>query len=124
MGDGADRLEYQEIRMQEELAKKKHPRDMLNSAQRRWFFTFGSNHIGGLDGYVMMENMTYDEARQLMIEMVGVKWCGQYTQKDWEEGTWGPNMKCIRVLTRDDLPGDLRWPALRKNKTLGELMER
>lgn len=43
-----------------------------------WMFTFGSGHLLGSDGAVLMHEMTYGEARQFIMSMIGTKWAFQY----------------------------------------------
>lgn len=77
-----------------------------------WYFTFGSGHLPGTDGYVVCHDMTYSEARVLMVTMVGDKFCTQYNEKAWKELKkelkWRRPVRCVRILDRSDLPGHMR----------------
>lgn len=75
-----------------------------------WIFTFGSNHLLGLNRCVIMQSMTYEEARMFMVDMVGPKWSMQYDLAHFkkESAYYFSKMTTKLEFTRDNLPGDLR----------------
>jgi len=47
-----------------------------------WWFTFGFAHAHP-NGYVVVEDATGDEARELMTHVYGREWGFQYDAHDW-----------------------------------------
>ena len=54
-----------------------------------WIFTFGTGQEHG--GHYVKIYGTHNEARNKMIERYGVKWCWQYSSKEWEDIKNDPN---------------------------------
>ena len=55
-----------------------------------------------------MSNMTYDEARNFLYDMVGPKWAFQYEEDVYEELLDYGKLVVFRHFTRKDLPGAFR----------------
>ena len=59
------------------------------SAEKRdWAFTFGTGHALK-HYYVVMRNMTFQQANKRMLQIFGRDWSWQYRLEDWEKHTHG-----------------------------------
>lgn len=47
-----------------------------------WYFTFGVGHSNA-GRYFVVEDATFDEARQRMLDNFGREWAFQYNEDDW-----------------------------------------
>lgn len=76
-------------------------------SRKSWLFTFGSSHLLGAHGCVIMNDMSNTEARMYLTSMVGDKWAFQY-ELDYAPThiVWSRRL----FFARDTLPGDLRDP--------------
>ena len=56
---------------------------MSSEKKQIWRFTFGSGQYN--ESYCQPIFGTLESARVKMISMYGLKWCMQYSEKEWED---------------------------------------
>lgn len=72
-----------------------------------WIFTFGQGEEYGANrGKAVKIAGTYKEAREIMFEKYGNKWCGQYSEKEWNEWAekkpwYVPLEEIVRVIENE-----------------------
>jgi len=49
-----------------------------------WYFTFMIKQTKLKDRFVKFENMTYEEAREKMVEAIGDQFAFQYSEEKWK----------------------------------------
>ena len=64
----------------------------------RWFFTFGygQEHEGH---YVIVHGINFSDARKIMISKYGTRWCGQYSEEQWNS----PNNLCSKYRLLEEV---------------------
>ena len=60
------------------------PTNTEATPRETWYFTFGSAHRHA-NHYFVVENATYDEARERMVALFGRDWAFQYDETQWHE---------------------------------------
>ena len=51
----------------------------------KYYFTFGIGQSLLANRYIEIEAETFGDARKIMVESFGTKWCWQYTEEEWIE---------------------------------------
>lgn len=57
---------------------------VMNTEGPTWYFTFGFGQPNQ-GCYHVIQNLSYDAARERMFELFGRKWSMQYSEKEWFE---------------------------------------
>jgi hypothetical protein len=63
-----------------------------------YYFTFGVSHPYGQ--YVVPVTGNYEESRRKMCSVFGTKWCGQYSEKDYQRLKDKYNYKELPLISR------------------------
>lgn len=53
----------------------------------KFIFTFGGINPLFINKYVVIQAEDYGKARKIMFDLVGDKWCFQYTEEQWKKLT-------------------------------------